>query len=99
MVPAQGDWYWFALGVLAAWRVTHLLHLEYGPFGVIAKARAVAMRLSLGDLMDCFYCLSVWTALPVAWWLGTNWPERVVIWLACSAAAILIEVGIVKRAD
>lgn len=96
-MPVHSNWYEFVLGVLAVWRVTHLLHLEYGPFGVIAKARAITTRLSLGNLMDCFYCLSFWTALPVAAWLGANWPERVVIWLACSAGAILIEVGVLKH--
>ena len=31
----NGRTLWFVLGVLAVWRMTHLLHLERGPWGVI----------------------------------------------------------------
>jgi hypothetical protein len=83
---------WFVLGVLAVWRVTHLLHLEHGPWGAVAGVRAASARLGLGEVFQCFYCLSLWVAMPAAWWLGRTWPERVIAWLACSAGAILIEV-------
>jgi hypothetical protein len=66
---------WFVLGVLAVWRVTHLLHLEHGPWGMLARGRAAAERIGLGDLVHCFVCLSLWAALPVAWWLTATWPE------------------------
>ena len=39
---------WYVLGVLAVWRMTHLLHLEHGPWGVLSRARAAAERLGLG---------------------------------------------------
>lgn len=84
-------WYWFVLGVLAVWRVTHLLHVEHGPWGVFAKGRAAAGRLGLGELVQCFFCLSLWTAVPMAMWLVPGWGARVVTWLALSAGAILIE--------
>ena len=83
---------WFVLGTLAVWRMTHLLHLEHGPWGLIARFRAVAERLGLGDLVHCFFCLSLWVALPVAWWLAGSWPARAIAWLALSGGAILIEV-------
>lgn len=83
---------WFVLGVLAVWRMTHLLHLEHGPWGVIARVRAAAERLGLGELVHCFFCLSMWVAVPAALWLAATWPGRVVTWLALSAGAILIEV-------
>jgi hypothetical protein len=82
----------FVLGVLAVWRMTHLLHLEHGPWGIFARARAAAERAGLGDLVHCFFCLSLWTAAPVALWLADTWPARVIAWLALSAGAILIEV-------
>ena len=88
----EGVTFRFVLGGLAVWRVTHLLHLEHGPWGVLARARVAAERLGLGNLIRCFYCLSLWVAFPVAWWLASNWPERGVAWLALSAGAILIEV-------
>lgn len=86
------SWYWFLLGVLAVWRVTHLLHVEYGPWGAIAKGRAAAERFGLGELAQCFFCLSLWTAAPGALFLASSWPGRVVTWLGLSAGAILLEV-------
>ena len=84
------------LGVLAVWRMTHLLHLEHGPWGVIARGRTAAERLGLGDLVHCFFCLSLWVAAPVAWCLATSWPGRAIAWLALSAGAILIEVKVLQ---
>ena len=44
-----------------------------------------------GRLFDCFYCLSVWVALPFAYLLGETWGQRLLHWPAISAAAILLE--------
>ena len=44
-----------------------------------------------GTLLDCFYCLSLWIAAPIAWWMGSQWLERCVLWLALSGGAILLE--------
>jgi hypothetical protein len=90
--PSEHSWYWFGLGVLAVWRVTHLLHVEHGPWGILAKGRALAARLGAGEVFTCFFCLSLWTAVPVGWWLASSWPERVVTWLCLSTGAILVEV-------
>lgn len=84
--------FWFVLGVLAVWRVTHLLHVEHGPWGVLARLREQAARIGLGELLACFYCLSLWIAAAPAYWFAATWPGRVVAWLALSAGAILIEV-------
>jgi hypothetical protein len=84
-------WYWFGLCVLAVWRVTHLLIAEHGPWAIVAKARGAAERIGLGELVGCFFCLSVWTAAPAALWLANSWSEVLVEWLALSAGAILIE--------
>jgi hypothetical protein len=88
----RSSWYWFVLGVMAVWRVTHLLHVEHGPWGIIARSRAAAERLGFSDLVQCFFCLSLWVAAPAALWLASSWPARAVAWLALSAGAILIEV-------
>jgi hypothetical protein len=85
-------WYWFVLGVLAVWRVTHFLHVEHGPWGVLTRFREQAARIGLEELFACFYCLSFWTAAPAAWWLAATSPGKLVAWLALSAGAILIEV-------
>jgi hypothetical protein len=41
--------------------------------------------------MDCFYCLSIWVALPLGIYFGTGWLEKILLWLALSGAAILLE--------
>jgi hypothetical protein len=41
--------------------------------------------------MDCFYCLSLWIAAPVAGVIGATPTERVLLWLAASGGAILVE--------
>jgi len=83
--------YWFVLGVLAVWRVTHLLSAEDGPWDAVANLRKLAGEGILGKLLDCFYCLSLWVAAPFAWWLAQSWQHGLVLWLALSAAAILLE--------
>jgi hypothetical protein len=83
--------YWLILGVLAVWRVTHLLKAEDGPWNLIVHLRKVAGSRFWGELLDCFYCLSLWIAAPFAWFLGQEIKERVFLWLALSGAAILLE--------
>ena len=81
----------FILAVLATWRLTHLLAYEDGPWDVLQK-----FRMSLGQgifrkLIGCFYCLSLWIALPLAFFVGGSWSEIAVSWAAISGAAILLE--------
>src|SRR5438477_631160 len=82
-------WYRLALGTLCVWRVAHLLQAEDGPWDVVVKLRRVAG--AVGRVLDCFYCLSVWVAMPFAVVLGDDWPERLLLIPALSAAAILAE--------
>ena len=67
-----GGWYELLLAVLAVWRVTHLLHAEDGPWDVVARLRGWAGDGLLGRMMDCFYCASLWVALPAAAMLGSE---------------------------
>ena len=83
--------YWLTLGALAVWRITHLLHAEDGPLDVFVRLRQWAGPGFWGQLLDCFYCLSIWIAAPCAWLIGQTWGERLFLWPALSAAAILIE--------
>ena len=80
-----------ALAALATWRVTHLLWAEDGPADVLAGLRKIAGQGVFGRLLDCFYCLSLWVAAPMAVLVTGLWPDRVLAWLALSGAAILIE--------
>jgi hypothetical protein len=86
--------YWLVLAVLAVWRVTRLLVAEDGPFRLFVRWRTQA-RVSFGkfwgELFNCFYCLSLWVAAPLAWLLGSVWTEKLVLWPALSGAAILLE--------
>jgi len=80
----------FSLATLAVWRFTHLLSAEDGPFHFIAWLRQKAGHGFWGNLMDCFYCLSLWIAVPFALFMGdTRW-QKFLLWPALSAAAILI---------
>jgi len=83
--------YWFVIGILAVWRVTHLLQAEDGPWDLMVRFRRRAGSGFWGNLLDCFYCLSLWISLPMAWMIGGGWIERFTLWLALSAGAIMLE--------
>ena len=83
--------YRFLLGILSVWRITHLLYAEDGPWDVVVLLRRRAGAGFWGQLLDCFYCLSVWIAAPFAIFLGKKLGERILLWPALSAGAILLE--------
>jgi hypothetical protein len=84
-------WIKFILAVLATWRVTHLLANEDGPADLIVKFRAVLGQSLAGTLMDCFNCLSLWIAAPVALLVTRRLIDWLLVWLALSGAACLLE--------
>jgi hypothetical protein len=83
--------YWLVLAILGVWRITHLLHAEDGPWNVLAKFRESLGNRLMGQLLDCFLCLSIWISAPFAWLTGESWKERLMLWPALSGAAILLE--------
>ena len=83
-------WYMFLLSLLAVWRVSHLLSQEDGPFDLVIRFRKLFGQGFFGNLLDCFFCLSMWVALPFAVWLAADWKEGVVAWLALSGGACLL---------
>ena len=83
-------WYRLALGTLCVWRVTHLLHREDGPWDLVVKLRRAAGSGMAGRMLDCFYCLSMWVAMPFALLLGETWREQILLIPALSASAILV---------
>ena len=85
------NWLRFLLAALAVWRVTHLLTREDGPWKLIARLRDLLGGGFWGGLTECFKCLSIWIAVPFVFFVGGDWIERVVVWLALSATAILFE--------
>ncbi|MCC6860526.1 MAG: hypothetical protein IT158_18310 [Bryobacterales bacterium] len=83
--------YWLLLWVLCAWRITHLLQAEDGPWDLVVRLRGRAGSGFWGRVLDCFQCLSLWVAAPLAWLAGDTWGERLLLWPALSAGAILLE--------
>ncbi|HEX8110736.1 MAG TPA: DUF1360 domain-containing protein [Kofleriaceae bacterium] len=83
--------YALIIGCLAVWRVTHLVNAEDGPFDVVVRLRALAGAGMAGKLMDCFYCLSLWVAIPFALLLEDTLKDRALLWLAISGGAGLLQ--------
>jgi hypothetical protein len=83
--------YWLLLAILAVWRVTHLLQAEDGPWDLVVRLRRLAGSGFWAGLLDCFYCLSLWISAPLAYFIGSGWKERLILWPALSAGAILLE--------
>lgn len=77
--------------MLAAWRITHLFSKEDGPFDIIYLIRKKAGTGFWGSMLDCFYCSSVWVALPFGAGLGVSYEEKFLYWAAVSGAACLLE--------
>ncbi len=79
------------LAVLATWRISHLLAEEDGPADLILRLRRRLGDGMLGALMDCFFCLSLWVAVPLTFLLTNDPLMWVVCWLAVSGAACLLQ--------
>jgi hypothetical protein len=85
------QFYWLVLGILAGWRVTHLLNGEDGPWDLMVRLRQRAGTGFWAGVLDCFYCMSLWVAVPLALMLGSGAKERLMLWPALSAGAIFLE--------
>lgn len=88
---ALTSFYWLVVGVLAVWRISYLLQAENGPWNAFERLRRGLASGVWSDIFGCFYCLSLWVAIPFALTLGENWTSRLVLWPALSAGAILVE--------
>jgi len=84
------QWFRFTVALLAVWRITHLLAAEDGPWNIIAWLRRKAGTSILGNLMDCFYCLSIWISIPFCFYAAQGIQDRFVVWLALSGGASLL---------
>lgn len=83
--------YWLVLAILAVWRITHLFYAEDGPWDMMLRLRKAAGDGFWGRLLDCFYCMSVWVALPFAFFIGESLAERLLLWPAISGGVCLLE--------
>jgi Protein of unknown function (DUF1360) len=90
-------WASFVLATLAVWRISYLLAREDGPFDLILR-----LRIRLGDagrMLDCFYCMSLWVAAPMALFVSPTGQNWWCIWLALSGAAGLLHRLSERRAE
>jgi hypothetical protein len=84
-------WPRFLIAALTVWRITHLVVLEDGPGNVLLHMRRLLKRSPARKLADCFYCMSLWVAMPLALWLSTRLLLWLIVWIALSGAACLLE--------
>ena len=90
----QTDLTWlapFVVCALATWRLTHLMVEEDGPFDLICRLRSMLGNSQAGRAMDCFYCSSLWLAMPMALPISRTPLEWMFAWLSLSGAASLLE--------
>lgn len=90
-MEAYDAWLRFLIGALGTWRLSHLLSHEDGPGDVIVSIRKWVGRRPVGRLMDCFNCMSVWVAAPIAFFVSTGALNVAMSWLALSGAACLLQ--------
>lgn len=87
----DAPWFAFVLGVLATWRVAQLLAHEDGPWDAVLRLRVALGNGAWGSLLDCFHCVSLWVAAPIALAVARGPLEWLLAWLGLSGAACLIE--------
>jgi hypothetical protein len=95
----QSIWLRLTLAALATWRIGHLLAAEDGPGDLFARIRMWLGDGFWGRLMDCFYCLSLWIAAPMALLITRKASEWPLVWLALSGAACLLERATENQSD
>jgi uncharacterized protein DUF1360 len=91
MTDESSFWIRFVLAALATWRVTHLVASEDGPADMIARLRAYVGDSAVGRMLDCFGCLSLWVAIPMAFFVSREPIVLILSWLALSGAAFLLD--------
>ena len=78
----------FVLGVFAVWRITSLFTNEDGPLDMFEFIRE---HLNPFGVFDCFWCTSLWVAIPFTLYLSTSLFEFILYLSALSAGAILLQ--------
>lgn len=81
----------YVVCLLAVWRLTHLFVLEDGPWDFVVHLRKKLGSSVAGKAMDCFYCFSMWMALPFPFLISKNFLTGIVCWIALSGGACLLE--------
>mgnify|MGYP001572792784 FL=1 len=85
----------FALAALAVYRISRMITDEEGPFMVFSRLRGLAQPDTwIGRGLECIICVSVWVALPIAYYIGGDW---LLTWPALSAVTTIIRKWEQKR--
>ena len=98
------NWLTAIMVAAAAWRLTHLVHSEVGPWRILTHLRSATgvihdedghpKAYPDGNVFECFWCLSVWISILLVPFIVWVWP--VVLVLAISAAAIWIQLYVTR---
>jgi hypothetical protein len=91
MMDEANVWVRLVLALLATWRLTHLLAHEDGFADIVVRFRALLGQSLAGKVLDCFNCLSLWIAAPLALFITQRPLEWLFGWLALSGGACLLE--------
>lgn len=81
----------FIVGAAATWRLSSLLTREEGPFGLFSRLRGAGAGRGPRRPLHCFYCASMWVAIPITGFVAPWSVASVVIWIALSGAACLLD--------
>lgn len=84
-------WFRLMLAALATWRLATLLAHDDGPWDATLRLRRALGDGQFGRMLDCFRCVSLWVAVPLAFAVGRSPLEWLLAWLALSGAACLLE--------
>ena len=90
-------WYLFLVGSLGAFRLSHLVSKERGPFAIFEKIRNLMPggRGSAKEWLSCIFCFSLTASalVCVILWAGgvvLGWHEWILQWLAFSAITLIL---------
>lgn len=79
------------IGAAATFRLTFLLLYEDGPFNSLKKFQEWGATVPLlADILDCFYCSSIWVGMAIAIAIGASPGELALDVLAFSGLSILV---------
>jgi hypothetical protein len=91
-------WFYFVLGSLATFRLSHLVTAERGPFAIFERIRdsLPAGRGSAKEWLSCIFCFSLAASALVCAVLWTaavfpSWQDVVLHWLGFSAVTLIIK--------